>query len=67
MRSGPAVRSYDFKTGKLQVAGVSEPLALSYDEYWPRFEEIVCQHLLVYEDEPRRDRDRELLAVRFKD
>ena len=66
VRRVSAVRCYDFKTGQLRIAGDSEALALSYDDYWPRFDEIVCQHLLLFEDSPRRDRDRELLSVRFK-
>ena len=63
--SSPAVRGYNFKSRTLTLAGAAGRLALPYDDYWPRFDEIVCEHLLIYEDEPGRDRDRELLAVRL--
>ncbi len=65
--SGVAVRSYDFKTGRLRVAGAAEELDLAHDSYWQRFDEIVCKHLLLFEDNLDRDRDRELLAVRRVD
>ncbi len=64
--SSKAVRCYDFKTGKLTVAGASKALVLPHATYWQRFDEIVCAHLLVYEDDPSRDRDRELQSARLE-
>ncbi len=46
-----------------QPAGKRTVLELPWAEYWPRFEEIVCAPLLIYEDDPVRDREAELLSV----
>lgn len=60
-----AVRVYDFKTGELTVTG-GATLRMEWQDYWPRFEEVAAEHLLVYERDGDRDRDTELLSVHFK-
>jgi len=59
-----ASRVYDFQAGELTVAGRAT-LKMGWEEYWPRFEEIAAEHLLVFEDDPDRDRETELFGVRF--
>ncbi len=63
--SSAPVRRYDFKTGRLALAGDAAQLSLSHEDYWRRFDEIVYAHLLLYEDHPHLDRDRDLLPVRL--
>ncbi|MDF2692534.1 MAG: ATPase with chaperone, two ATP-bindingdomain [Labilithrix sp.] len=56
---GPALR--DHRDGEpIRLVGGRTTVELGPDEYWPRFEEVALEHLLVFEDDATQDRDAQL-------
>ena len=57
LRAAIAVREHDPVEGQLHVLGRRRRLDLRAEDYWPRFEQIALEHLLVFEEDPELDRD----------
>jgi ATP-dependent Clp protease ATP-binding subunit ClpC len=51
-----AVRAMDVASHRLEIAGKRAELEVDPLRYWPRFEEIALEHLLLYVQRPELDR-----------
>ena len=57
---GPALREHVAGSDKISLLGGRAAVTLPLADYWPRFEEIALEHLLVFEADEAIDRDEQL-------
>ena len=56
---GPALR--DHRAGEpVRLVGGRATVEIAPEDYWPRFEEIALEHLLIFEHDSTQDRDKQL-------
>jgi ATP-dependent Clp protease ATP-binding subunit ClpC len=65
VKPGLLVRDYDGQEELLTLFARRGAVPLAHADYWPRFDTIALEHLLVFEEAGRGDRDA-ALAPRFK-
>jgi len=59
----PPVRGVPAGAREIEIAGGAARAAVAPDDYWPRFEEIVLEHLLLLEREAAAGRARDARAL----
>lgn len=59
LAKGPALREHVLGSERVEIAGRTS-IELALADYWPRFEEVALEHLLLFEREASLDRDAQL-------